>query len=65
MSETKQEIQRLKSRMEDQMQEHHRLMERFFNTGDPNAKAGADRILHVWHKYKNELAELKEQLQQP
>jgi hypothetical protein len=40
-------------------------MERFLNTGDPNAKAGADRILHVWHKYKNELAELKEQLSNP
>jgi hypothetical protein len=26
------------------------------------AKENADRILQVWHKYKNDIAELKEKL---
>jgi hypothetical protein len=66
MSQAKQDIagiiQRLEHQMAVRMEEHHRFMERFFTTGDPSAKEGADRILNVWHKYKSEIAELKEQL---
>jgi hypothetical protein len=59
------EIRTLESLMEGRMTEHHRLMEIFISRGDHNAKENADRILHVWHKYKNELAELKEKLNPP
>jgi hypothetical protein len=69
MSERKQEvsekIQRLERLMADRMEEHHRFIERFITTGDHYAKENADRILYGWHKYKNEIAELREQLNQP
>jgi hypothetical protein len=69
MSERKREvsekIQRLERQMADRMEEHHGFMERFITPGDHYAKENADRILHVWHKYKSEIAKLREQLNNP
>jgi hypothetical protein len=69
MREAKQEIlekiQRSERQIADQREKHRLFMERFFTTGDQNAKENADRILNLWHKYKTEIAELKEQLNKP
>jgi hypothetical protein len=69
MSETKQEIlekiRRLENQIADRMSEHQRFMERFISTGDHTAKERADQVMHIWHRHRNEIVELKEKLNKP
>jgi hypothetical protein len=58
-------IRRLESQMADRMREHQSFMERFISTGDQNAKERADQVMHIWHRHRNEITELKEKLNKP
>jgi hypothetical protein len=66
MSETRQKIlekiRRLETHMADRMDEHRRFMERFSDEGDHTAKERADQVVRIWHRHRNEIAELKEKL---
>jgi hypothetical protein len=69
MNETEQEIlekiRRLESQMADRMREHQSFIERFIDKGDHTAKERTDQVMHIWHRHRNEIAELKERLTKP
>jgi hypothetical protein len=65
MSETRQKIlemiRRLETQMAGRMDEHRRFMDRSIE-GDHTAKERADQVMRIWHRHRNEIAELKQKL---
>jgi DNA repair ATPase RecN len=55
-------IRRLETQMAGRMDEHRRFMDRFIDEGDHTAKERADQVMRIWHRHRNEIAELKEKL---
>jgi DNA repair ATPase RecN len=66
LSETRQKIlekiRRLETQMAGRMDEHRRFMERFTDEEDQTAKERANQVMRIWHRHRNEIAELKEKL---